>query len=100
MAFPVTLATFRANRPEFGTSAEVSDVLVQQALDKAAGQIDSGVWSTEAGEGHELLASHLLAISPFGQDAKLVNKDGSTVYSIRHEVLQKLVGRSATMVLD
>ncbi len=100
MGFPVDIAAFRANHPEFGTSDEVSDVLVQQALDKAETQIDAGVWTTEAQEGQELTAAHILAIGPFGQDAKLVNEDGATVYSVRLEVLQKLVGRSATLVLD
>lgn len=81
----VTVDSFLASYPEF-RSAERD--LLQAKLDAAEPQVDSEVWGDKTDQGVELTAAHLLAISPFGQNARLVAKDGSTTYSKRLREMQ------------
>jgi hypothetical protein len=69
----VTFDTFVASFPEFRPA---TPALVDAQIAKAVAQIDASVWGAKADLGVELLTAHLLAISPFGQQARLVSKDG------------------------
>lgn len=74
--------------PEFsGTDA----ALVQAHLDAAALEIDPAIWGPKADQGQGYLAAHKLALSPFGQNARLVAKDGSTTYFKHFSRLQGMV---------
>lgn len=73
----VTLASFRVAFPEFG---EASDSLVQAKLDEATLALDARVFGVRFDEAVRYRAAHTLALSPFGQNARLVAKDGSTTY--------------------
>lgn len=75
------VATFKTRFPEFGA---VDSPLLQAKLDEANRRIDRGLWDAftqplgDDGQGY--LAAHLLALSPFGNAAKMVAKDGTTTY--------------------
>ena len=77
LPYPADLTSWRAAYPEF---RGVSDGTCQAKLDEAALQVDPGVWGAKAGAGHGLLAAHLLASSPFGQNAKMSSVDAGTTY--------------------
>jgi hypothetical protein len=71
------LADFRIQFPEF---KGVSDGLVQVMLNASLLELDSTVWGQLLDQGQAYLAAHKLATSPFGQNAKMVAKDGTTTY--------------------
>lgn len=73
----VTLASFRVHFPEFDGA---SDSLVQAKLDEAALALDERVFGARFDEAVRYSAAHRLALSPFGQNARMVAKDGSTTY--------------------
>ena len=79
-----TLAMLRAQFPE---ANGVSDVLIASMLAAAALELDTSVWGalgapgglmTKADQGQMYLAMHKLAVSPFGQNAKMM-VDGKKV---------------------
>lgn len=71
------LATFRAGYPEFNGA---SDIFVQEYLDRAAKHLSSQVCGNLYDEAHGALAAHKMALSPFGQNAKLSGEGVSTYY--------------------
>jgi hypothetical protein len=81
----LNLATFRARFPEF---ADADDALVQEKLDEAARRTPAGEWTTVENDAHAYLAAHLLALSPFGRDARLSEKDGSSTYGTVRETME------------
>lgn len=82
------ITAFLIRFPEFG---EVDHPLLQAKLDEASREIDAGVWLTRADDGQGYLAAHLLAMSPMGNAAKLVAKDGSTTYETHYKRLVRVV---------
>jgi hypothetical protein len=77
---------FRAQFPEFNN---VSDTLCTAMLSAASLEFDTGVWGvfgqlggpiTKADQGQMYLAAHKLAVSPFGQNARTVFKEGTYNY--------------------
>jgi hypothetical protein len=90
---PLTLENFKQGFPEF-RNAEAG--LVVAKLSEAYQQIDLSVWDTGAngpksGLGQGYLTAHLLALSPFGQNARMVAKDGTTTYLTHYRNLQRQV---------
>ncbi len=83
----VSVESFLVSHPEF-TPAGAE--LIQAKLDEAALEVDVALWGVRADTGIKLTAAHLLAVSPFGQQARLVAKNGSTTYSTRLIDLYKL----------
>jgi hypothetical protein len=83
------LAAFRLACPEF---VQLSDAQVQDALDKAAASTPDDPWFDYQLEGHTLLAAHLLALSPMGNNARLDGVSETTVYGSRFDRLKMLVG--------
>lgn len=71
------LSDFRTQFPEFRNAL---DSLVQANLDAASLEIDPLVWKLKAQQGQMLLAAHKLALSPFGQAARAVDKADGTMY--------------------
>jgi hypothetical protein len=93
-AFPLTLEAFLTRFPEF-KSADTA--LVMANLNDAALMIDSGVWGVQAAVGHGFLTAHRLALSPFGQQARLVLSDKKggapkTTYKAHYDELCRIVG--------
>jgi hypothetical protein len=65
----------------------VADALVQCALDESARRTDPRVFGARADDAVGLLAAHLLAVSPFGQQARLKSDAGNTTYNREWERL-------------
>ena len=89
-----SLSTFRVRFPEFDA---VQDPLVQAALDEADLSIDRDEWKTKADAGQMYLAAHKLALSPYGQQARLVAKDGSSTYEAHYKGLMMSVAIGAVV---
>jgi hypothetical protein len=90
------LAAFLVLFPEFG---EVDDSLVEGKLAEALRSIDADVWGDFADDGQGYLAAHLLALSPMGNAAKLVDgKKNTTTYEghLRRLQLQVTAGIRST----
>ncbi len=73
----VTVEIFLESFPEFKT-AKIETIKAKIA--DAVLQVDAKVWEAKTDLGVKYTAAHLLALSPFGRQAKLVSKDGSTTY--------------------
>ena len=71
------LTDFRVRFPEFG---QVDDSLVEAALDEAELELSTTIFRTQFDAAHGALTAHKLALSPYGQAARMVAKDGSTTY--------------------
>ncbi len=87
----MNLAAFRVQFPEF---AAAPDAMVQVFLDAAALQIDATVWLTLTDQGHGFLAAHKLALSPYGQAARLSPTRTAatrTTYYLHYEELRNCV---------
>ncbi len=82
------IAAYRVQFPEMNG---VSDGLVQAMLDAALLEIDVDLWGAKADQGQAYLASHKLATSPFGQNARMVAKDGTTTYERNYMKLVRQV---------
>lgn len=87
--------SFREAFPEFD-KAPVT--LIDAKLAEARLQIDAAVWLHLADLGASYLAAHLIAISPFGQHARLVppnakanREDALTTYEREYRRLQRIV---------
>lgn len=70
-------ASFLARFPEF-EPALLS--MVDASLAEAIRNVDSGVFGGKTDDAVGWKCAHLLAISPFGQQARLISKNGSTTY--------------------
>ena len=84
----VTVDSFLTHHPEF-RPAEVS--LIQAKISDAVLRVDASIWGTKTDNGVRLLAAHTLALSPFGQNAKLVSKEGQTTYGQQYAQARKEV---------
>lgn len=83
----MNLAAFRVRFPEFDA---VADALVQARLDDALLELDSNDWGDLLDQGQSYLAAHKLALSPYGQQARLaVNFE--TTYHKHFEKLKRQV---------
>ena len=73
----VTLAKFRNAYDEFrGTD----DGTVLAKIRLAQFEVNDGVWGDRADAGVMLMTAHMIMMAPAGQNAKLVPKDGKTLY--------------------
>jgi hypothetical protein len=82
--FPLAVDDFLARFPEFA-GADLS--LIDAMLNDAFFEIDPLVFGPLAGSGHGYLTAHKLALSPFGQNARLEAKDGMTTYYVHFRQL-------------
>ena len=79
-ANPLVLSDFRARYPEFENA---SDTLVNQALDDAMLEVNEDIFADAAQAAGHCYAAKILAISPFGLQARLAAGDGESTYSKR-----------------
>ncbi len=79
-------ASFKVRWPEFIPTA---DAVVTATLADAVLRVDDRLFgdSTDAAVG--LLTAHLLAISPFGQQNRMVSDDGDTTYNREFKRMSK-----------
>lgn len=66
--------------------------MIEGFIEDTALLIDATVWGAKADIGQRLLTAHHLALSPFGQRARMVNKKGETTYG---ELFKKLEAQVA-----
>lgn len=86
------IAAFRVRFPEFRTA---DDSFVQAVLDAAAKELHPTELGYAYNEAHGLVTAHKLALSPFGQSARMVNEKGETTYA---KLFDDLIGRSVAGV--
>jgi hypothetical protein len=81
----VTLESFVERFPEFekASASQVEAVLAEARL-----QIDSEVWGDKTDLGVNYLTAHLLALSPFGRNARLAKNDRESTYGTHYHNLQ------------
>jgi hypothetical protein len=82
--------------PEF---READGDLLSSRLTAAIGRVDAEVWGPQWSNGVLMLAAHLLAISPYGQNARLSAKDGSSTYLAEYERMRLEVSFGVGRVL-
>lgn len=73
----VTLAKFRNFYDEF---RKTDDGTVLAKIRLAEFEVNDTVWGDRADAGVMLMAAHMISMAPSGENAKLVSKDGSTIY--------------------
>jgi hypothetical protein len=81
-------STFRVQFPEFNG---VSSALVNATLSAALLEIDTTIWGIKADQGQGYLTAIKLALSPFGQNARMIAKDGTTVYHTSYNALVRQI---------
>jgi hypothetical protein len=81
----MTVAEFKAKYPEF---TEAGDPLIQEHLDDAAAQTDAEIWGDKSEIGIGLMTAHLMALSPYGRNARLEKEPFTTIYGERLRVMQ------------
>lgn len=75
---------FRLRFPEFKAC---NDAFLQGFLDAAEPFVNAAVFQTRRAEAIGYLAAHRLALSPYGPNAKLVSKMGTTTYGTTYDVI-------------
>ena len=81
----VSLDAFTTQFKEF---QGVDATLLQAQLSAAVLSVDATVWGAKADQGVYYLAAHMLALSPFGQNARMVDAKGQTTYWIHFRRLR------------
>lgn len=85
----VTLANIKGSFPEFaltqvdGTTPDTAqDALITAKIAEAEAQVDRTIFANTANADVAIkyLTAHLLALSPTAVDARLLKKDGTTIY--------------------
>ena len=69
-----------AFRIRFGEFDSAPDLLVQACLDEAAAETSAEAFGDGYDAAHGQLAAHKLAVSPWGQNARMVNDKGESTY--------------------
>jgi hypothetical protein len=85
----VTVASFLVAFPELAPAGEP---LIAAKLAEAARSVNANVWGVKTDDGVSYLAAHLLACSPYGENARLSSDKGESTYGRRFEALRWQVG--------
>lgn len=94
----MTPASFVQEFPEFFNALEKYPGLVDAKLAEATRRVAPKVWKEKTDDGVKYLAAHLLALSPYGQGARLVAKDGGTVYGETYERIKREVAAGPRLI--
>ena len=89
-----TVAGFRAGYPEFSAA---ENGLVAAKLNEAIRSCDANVWTSRVDDGVYVLTAHLLAMSPFGQNARM-QSGGTSTYEARYNRMVLEVALGARVV--
>lgn len=73
----VSRREFLAKYPDFEPA---SKTMIDEALADAVKNVDPEIFGEKTDQAVALLAAHYLALQPFGKQARLREKDGSTTY--------------------
>ena len=73
----MTSAELRAIAPEFAKAPEAA---VAEAVAQATAYVNAALFGTDTEMAIRLRACHTLALGPYGQQARLISKDGTTTY--------------------
>ena len=84
----VARADFLARFPEFEPAGVL---MINATIVEAVRNVDPTVWGNKTDDGVRWKTAHLLSISPFGQQARMVSKDGSTTYGKHFVMLMRSV---------
>jgi hypothetical protein len=88
----ISVADFVAYFPEFkGDGSVTTNARLQSYINHAVLRTPSDVWGDLVDQGVLYLAAHLLAISPYGINAKLGNAAGNSVYGVERSRLNRTV---------
>lgn len=80
----VTRASLIEEYPEY---ADTPAAIVNAKIAAAVNRCDDRVFGDSFDHAVTLLACHLLAISPYGQQARVESKDDTTTYSLAFDAL-------------
>lgn len=80
----VDVDTFREALPEFEPA---TPDMIRRAIEEATSRVDPQVWGDKTDVGIKWLTAHILASGQFGKMARLVSKEGNTVYQQRFKEL-------------
>lgn len=84
-------ATFVLEYPEFLECYDTAPRLIQRALRQGAAFCDSGVWGSRYADGVFCKAAEILAMTPFGENARLKGDPSTSGYAITFaQMLQSL----------
>lgn len=93
----VTATSFKARFEEFSRAVSKGDLtndVITAFISAAEVELSSSSFGSKYDEAVLYQAAHLLALSPYGLQMRLVNKEGRTTYGDRVERLAKgLTGR-------
>ncbi len=84
----VTVARFKLTFSEFRKTA---DAEIEAKLALARLEVNTTVWGAKADSGVLYLTAHKVEMAPAGENAKLVPKDGSTIYLKEYRRLMRQV---------
>lgn len=84
----MTGAEFVVDFPEFAALLAEDPALITAALARAERRV-SDSWDTRRDDIVKLTAAHSLALHPWGRNARLSEKDGSTTYGADLAVMKK-----------
>lgn len=88
----VSVSSFLEAFPEFSGERAATD-LIQAKIAEASRSVDSRRWGARTDDGVAYLAAHLLAMSPWGQKARLSDGNtGTTTYKGRFDEMRRQVG--------
>lgn len=76
---------------EFAEFANASTALVDAKLAEALRRTPERIWGDMQDDGQKYLTAHLLSLSPFARELKLVQDDGTTIYSKQRGELERIV---------
>jgi len=88
----VTRASLRTNNPEFEDAPD--DVIDAKIANATARVSTTVVGDTVIDNAVEQLACHLLALSPFARDMRLVREDSTTIYMDEYHRIIESQGRA------
>ena len=84
----VTVDSFLAQFPELESAGEA---LITAKLNEAIQTVGANVWGTLTDIGVAYTCADLIASSPYGNNARLVDKEGHSVYGTRLERYKRTV---------
>lgn len=85
----LTLEQFLLVAPEFG---DTDRLLIGAMLQEAAQELEPSMWGHRLAAGHHYKTADKLALSPMGQNARMITQDGITTYSKHFDRLVKSLG--------
>jgi hypothetical protein len=87
----VTASSLKAQHPEFATGSP-SDTVITGFIQRAQRRLDETAYGDTYDDAVELLACHLISLSPGGRDLRLNPRSTESVYLSAFKELQRNAG--------